>query len=110
MPKAGIFAGEVTQAAPADGAATLKAKGYHWMEYGNVIVPPTAPDQSRVIALFDFEESSGGVNTRLYSTNEPAWYYESQNGYISVGGFVGKGAQVTLDGSQFHQLPYEACH
>jgi hypothetical protein len=36
MPKAGLFAGEVTQAAPADGAATLKNKGYQWMEYGSV--------------------------------------------------------------------------
>lgn len=41
MGKAGLFAGEVTQAAPADGAATTKAKGYQWMEYGNVYVAPT---------------------------------------------------------------------
>ena len=38
-PKAGIFAGEVTTAAPADGAATLKQKGYQWMEYGNTTIP-----------------------------------------------------------------------
>ena len=36
MPKAGLFAGEVTEAAPADGASTLKQKGYQWMEYGYV--------------------------------------------------------------------------
>ena len=39
MPKAGLFAGEVTTAAPADGAITTKNKGYQWMEYGNVIPP-----------------------------------------------------------------------
>lgn len=38
MPKAGLFAGEVTTAAPADGAITTKHKGYQWMEYGNLFV------------------------------------------------------------------------
>ena len=39
MPKAGMFAGEVTTSAPADGAATVKQKGYHWLEHGDVVVP-----------------------------------------------------------------------
>ena len=39
MPKAGLFAGEVTESAPADGASTIKQKGYHWMEYGNIFKP-----------------------------------------------------------------------
>lgn len=38
MPKGGLFAGEVTQAAPADGASTEKQKGFQWMEWGNL--PP----------------------------------------------------------------------
>ncbi|GAG46151.1 unnamed protein product, partial [marine sediment metagenome] len=40
MPKAGLYAAEVTTNAPADGAATLKQKGYIWMEWG---VPPVIP-------------------------------------------------------------------
>ncbi len=32
--KAGLFAGEVTEQAPADGALTEKQEGYHWMEWG----------------------------------------------------------------------------
>jgi len=34
MPKAGLFAGEVTESAPIDGALTTKQKGYHWMQWG----------------------------------------------------------------------------
>jgi hypothetical protein len=33
---AGLFAGEVTESAPADGAVTTKEKGYIWFEWGNV--------------------------------------------------------------------------
>lgn len=41
MANAGLFAGEVTQAAPADGAVTSKQKGFQWMEYGNVYEAPS---------------------------------------------------------------------
>jgi hypothetical protein len=37
MPKAGLFAGEVTQSAPANLAVTSKPKGFTWMEWGNFI-------------------------------------------------------------------------
>jgi hypothetical protein len=39
MPKAGLFAGEITEQAPADGATTTKQKGYQWLEYGNIFEP-----------------------------------------------------------------------
>ena len=50
MPKAGLFAGEVTTAAPADGAETLKQKGYQWMEYGNLI--PVLPSGNLFLDYF----------------------------------------------------------
>jgi hypothetical protein len=102
MPKAGLFAGEVTQEAPANGAVTTKDKGYHWMEWGNTALP--APKQNRVIAWFDYEEGAGGGNTKLYSTNEPTWYFESQNGYSPTTGVVALGAITSVSGSQFHQF------
>lgn len=34
MTNAGVYAGEVTNSAPADEAPTLKARSYQWMEYG----------------------------------------------------------------------------
>ena len=37
MPKAGLFAGEVTPQAPADDSPTTKQKGYWWMEYGGYV-------------------------------------------------------------------------
>jgi len=42
MGKAGIFAGEVTPLAPADGASTIKQKGYQWMEYGGGFFPASS--------------------------------------------------------------------
>jgi len=35
--KAGLFAGEETQAAPTNGALTTKQRGYHWFEWAKVI-------------------------------------------------------------------------
>ncbi len=40
MAKAGLFAGEITSAAPANGAATTKQNGYHWMQWGSATPPP----------------------------------------------------------------------
>jgi len=41
MPKAGLFAGEITQAAPAGGALTAKPKGFQWMQYEIAPIPRT---------------------------------------------------------------------
>ncbi|RLI53720.1 MAG: hypothetical protein DRO87_11195, partial [Candidatus Thorarchaeota archaeon] len=49
MAKAGLFAGEVTSSAPADGAATVKQLGYHWMQW--TADPANYPQDGQVLAL-----------------------------------------------------------
>ena len=58
MPKAGLFAGEVTGSAPADGASTLKQKGYHWMQYGEA--PPDPCNEIWDIAVLTPDLHVGG--------------------------------------------------
>jgi hypothetical protein len=98
MPKAGLFAGEVTQEAPADGAVTTKDKGYPWMEWGNVA---TAPEQSRVLAWWEFEEPSGGTGTLLYD-EVAGLVFRSNNAYTSVTGVVGQAARLAITGAENH--------
>ena len=109
-PKAGIFAGEVTTAAPADGAATLKQKGYQWMEYGNIIIPPASCNFVWDIATLtpDFqvsgEDGSGtwasglilgtGVlsddhASKIYLPNDSGNYDEAGAGAVSTGYILG---------------------
>ena len=57
MPRSGLFAGEVTSAAPADDSPTSKQKGYVWMEYG-ATPPPYVPEG------YDFDPLEGWCCTQ----------------------------------------------
>ena len=60
--KAGLFAGEVTQNAPADRASTTKHKGYQWMQWGleqsvDELITAAVP-----IAMYTFQDASFATN------------------------------------------------
>lgn len=57
MSKAGMFAGEVTESAPADGSITTKGKGYHWMQYAPSSKAPN--EIADLVHWFDGSAASG---------------------------------------------------
>lgn len=62
--KAGLFSGEITSAAPANGAATTKQNGYQWMQWGGEIPPPP----TEYLFLDYFNDANG---TALQTAHTP---------------------------------------
>ena len=75
MSKAGVLAGLVTTNAPADGAPTIKRKGYHWFEYGGSFEPLDPLDLTGLLMYLDFDTSRENLG----------------NGYIFVNDKYGRG-------------------
>lgn len=61
-PKSGLFAGEVTEAAPAAEATTAKQKGYQWMEYGNIFSPESTDCNTGGVAATQYNWHAGSPN------------------------------------------------
>jgi len=57
MSKSGLFAGQITEDAPVNGAVTLKQNGYHWFEWST----PPSPLLDDLIGYWGLDESSGKV-------------------------------------------------
>jgi len=70
MSKAGLFAGLVAENPPADGAATLKQKGYQWMHWG-VHIPDTA-----FILLFNIPVAGDLISLPLYQNSTDSYQFD----------------------------------
>ena len=98
-PKAGLFAGEVTPQAPADDSPTSKDKGYWWMEYGSVVIPPALPSASNVLAWWEFEEA-GGFRPSFY--DEVSGYeMKGLNDVDKLPGVIGQGVDLKITGNEY---------
>jgi hypothetical protein len=64
MPKSGMFAAEVTQSAPAGGAATTKGKAFQWMQYGVGVVDALCSLKTDLISWWPLD-AVGAVADRL---------------------------------------------
>ena len=69
MPKAGLFAGELTESAPSNGAITDKPKGYAWMESGNIYVPPNSCNEIWTLATLTPDVHFAGVDAGVWTQN-----------------------------------------
>lgn len=98
-PKAGMFAGEVTQSAPADDSPTTKQKGYWWMEYGNVAIPPDLPSASNCLAWWEYEEA-GGFHP-IFLDEVAGYQMRAINDIDKVPGVIGEGLDLKITGGEF---------
>lgn len=102
MPKSGLFAGEATQNAPANGAVTDKPKGYHWMEWREPVVQSTL--LNGLIGYWALNEWSG--QTRVSAIGGADFIPENQFEALSTDGV--KGRAVKCGGGSAADDPYKA--
>ena len=105
MPKAGLFAGEVTAQAPADGALVpTKQNGYQWMEYG--IIPKSGIFPNAFITQNDYQVGVDHVSP-FDDTDSPTFTMMSVFKPSGLAGLSGtdKAYMLQLGGYQISNTP-----
>ena len=107
----GVYSGEQTENAPADGAATSKALGYVWKETGlgipEVPPPPPPPAFDLSTALFNWwemDETGDGAVRRVSVMNHFRWEWEmrNQDGEVGVAGLLNGAMRVDSASTNFN--------